>query len=213
MKEINEVLLFFAKPFYKTKIELDFKKIVSLIEKINFQLSGTRNQELLNVSNLGHSSKIINVLNDKIFYFLKKIIMMEFNKFNIKYLKYKNNFKITTSWVTKTLPSQTSNYHNHRNSMFSGVLYIQTDENSGGINFLKFNNDSNILLDAEEYNLYNSNDYTIAPENGTLIFFPSEIYHKILKNNSNIIRYSIAFNLFPTGSLGYGDSSINLKIK
>jgi len=139
--------------------------------------------------------------------------MMEFNKFNIKYLKYKNNFKITTSWVTKTLPSQTSNYHNHRNSMFSGVLYIQTDENSGGINFSKFNNDSNILLDAEEYNLYNSNDYTIAPENGTLIFFPSEIYHKILKNNSNIIRYSIAFNLFPTGSLGYGDSSINLKIK
>jgi uncharacterized protein (TIGR02466 family) len=213
MKKENEVLLFFAKPVYQTKLDLNFEKIISLIEKFNFELSGSKNQDLLNVNNIGQASEIKNVLNNKIFYFLKKLIMIEFNKFKNKYLKYKNDFKITTSWLTKTLPNQTSNYHNHKNCIFSGVLYIQTDENSGGINFLNYNTNSSILLDVEEYNFYNSIDYTLTPTNGALIFFPSEIHHKILKNNSNITRYSLAFNLFPTGFLGYGDSSINLIIK
>jgi hypothetical protein len=137
MKEINKVLLFFAKPIYVTKINFDYNKVVSLIEKINFKPSGSNKQKYLNVENISEASEIKNILKNKTFYFLKKLIMIEFNKFKKEYLKYENNFKITTSWATKTLPNQTSNYHNHKNCMFSGVLYIQTDENSGAINFIK----------------------------------------------------------------------------
>ena len=97
--------------------------------------------------------------------------------------------------------------------MFSGVLYIQTDENSGAINFINSNNDSSFQLNRKEYNQYNATDYSIFPKNGLLIFFPSEMNHKILKNNSNNTRYSLAFNFFPTGYLGDGDSFVNLTIK
>lgn len=213
MKEINKVLLFFAKPIYVTKINFDYNKAVSLIEKINFQPSGSSKQKYLNVENISQASEIKDILKNKEFYFLKKLIMIEFNKFKKEYLKYENNFKITTSWVTKTLPNQTSNYHNHKNCMFSGVLYIQTDENSGAINFINFNNNSSFQLNRKEYNQYNATDYSILPKNGLLIFFPSEMHHKILKNNSSNIRYSLAFNFFPTGHLGDGDSSVNLTIK
>jgi uncharacterized protein (TIGR02466 family) len=213
MKKINKVLLFFAKPIYVTKINFDYNKVVSLIEKINFKPSGSNKQKYLNVENISEASEIKNILKNKTFYFLKKLIMIEFNKFKKEYLKYENNFKITTSWATKTLPNQTSNYHNHKNCMFSGVLYIQTDENSGAINFINYNNDSSFQLNRKEYNQYNATDYSILPKNGLLIFFPSEMHHKILKNNSSNIRYSLAFNFFPTGHLGDGDSSVNLTIK
>jgi uncharacterized protein (TIGR02466 family) len=213
MKEINKVLLFFAKPIYVTKINFDYNKVVSLIEKINFKPSGSNKQKYLNVENISEASEIKNILKNKTFYFLKKLIMIEFNKFKKEYLKYENNFKITTSWATKTLPNQTSNYHNHKNCMFSGVLYIQTDENSGAINFINYNNNSSFQLNRKEYNQYNATDYSILPKNGLLIFFPSEMHHKILKNNSSNIRYSLAFNFFPTGHLGDGDSSVNLTIK
>lgn len=213
MKEINKVLLFFAKPIYLTNINFDYNKVVLLIEKINFQSSGSKNQKYLNVENISQASEIKDTLKNKKFYFLKKLIMIEFNKFKKEYLKYENNFKITTSWFTKTLPNQTSNYHNHKNCMFSGILYIQANENSGGINFINYNNNSSFQINCKEYNQYNAADYTIFPKNGLLIFFPSEIHHKILKNNSNNIRYSLAFNFFPTGYLGDGDSSINLMVK
>jgi uncharacterized protein (TIGR02466 family) len=212
MTEVNKVLLFFAKPVYITITKFNFDKTVSLIEKLDFQDSGEIKTKNLNVNNISKVSKNLNVLENKNFFFLKEIIMFEFNKFKNEYLKYTNDFDITTSWFTKTLTNESSNYHNHKNCIFSGVLYIQTNENSGSINFINYNNSTSFLLPAKEYNEYNSNDYTIYPKNGLLVFFPSEIHHKILKNNSNNIRYSLAFNFFPNNQFGLGDSSTNLKI-
>ena len=47
-----------------------------------------------------------------------------------------------------------------------------------------------------------------------IIIFPSEVTHQILKNKSNVDRISLAFNLIPTGDLGYynSDSFVNIKI-
>ena len=45
-----------------------------------------------------------------------------------------------------------------------------------------------------------------------IIFFPIELFHKILKNNSDIIRYSIAFNMIPVGNIGNINSDSFLKI-
>ena len=53
----------------------------------------------------------------------------------LEHMRYTNQFKITTSWFTKALKGQSSNFHNHNNSMYSAVLYLQTDENSGAISF------------------------------------------------------------------------------
>ena len=74
--------------------------------------------------------------------------------------------------------------------------------------------DTRFNLYCNSYNTYNSKSWKITPVNGMLIFFPSEVHHQILKNNSNIERYSLAFNLMPTGKIGIenSDSFVNLKI-
>lgn len=106
--------------------------------------------------------------------------MKEFYKYSYDILHYSNKFKITTSWFTKSEKNQSSNYHNHSNSMFSGILYIQTNKSSGNISFQNFN-DSRYKLDSFKYNIYNSTEYTFQPQDGLLILFPSEVHHKILK--------------------------------
>ena len=55
-------------------------------------------------------------------------------------MKYKNDFEITTSWLTVSKKNEQSTFHNHNNCMYSGVFYLQTDENSGDIVFENFEN-------------------------------------------------------------------------
>ena len=136
--------------------------------------------------------------------------MEEFNSYNKEFLKYENKFRLATSWFTKTKPNEDCFYHCHSNCMISGVLYLQTDVNSGYIQFEDYS-PTRFLVEPTEYNIYNSRSWTFEPKNGMIIFFPSECYHKILKNNSNILRYSLAFNFVPTGHIGRTDSYLYLK--
>ena len=68
-------------------------------------------------------------------------------------------------------------------------------------------------LNVKEYNIYNCTEYQIKPIDGLLILFPSEVHHKILKNNSNIVRHSLAFNIIPVGEIGSNDSYLNIEVK
>jgi len=60
--------------------------------------------------------------------------------------------------------------------------------------------------------MYNNDSYEIIPQQGMILFFPSQIYHKILTNKSNLIRYSLACNFVPTGDIYYKDTDSYLKI-
>ena len=95
--------------------------------------------------------------------------------------------------------------------MFSGCLYLNIDDDSGGINFNNFEN-LRFKLQATKYDVFNCVDYTIIPKTGTIIFFPSELNHKILINTSKLTRISLAFNFLPIGKIGdTGDSVANIK--
>lgn len=205
------VVPLFSKVFYLKKLNLNTNKIIDLID-LDFNKSGSKNMS--NIKDISLQSNVKSVLNQKKFKYLKDILIKEFNIYNNEVLHYSNKFKITTSWFTKSYQNQRSEYHNHCNSMISGILYLNTDEKSGGISFENFEN-VRFKLIPKKYNIYNCLEYTFKPSNGLLIFFPSEVYHKILNNNSNIIRYSLAFNLIPVGPIGdkNSDSFINIQIK
>ena len=66
-------------------------------------------------------------------------------------------------------------------------------------------------LIPSEYNIFNSREWRYTPTNGLLLFFPSEMHHKIEKNESNITRHSLAFNIIPIGTYGEGDSHYESK--
>jgi len=215
--ELNEkkVYTLFSKVFYNTNLNLndnELKEVVKVLDNIytknSYEHYATHHN--MDRNKLSQASIRKNVLDD--LPILKNLIINEFNIFKNDVLKYeRNDFKITTSWISKSIKGQSSEYHNHNNCMYSGIFYVQTDKNSGGISFENFEN-TRFLLNPTEHNLYNCKEIVINPVNNTLIFFPSEIHHKVLLNNSDIVRYAIAFNLIPIGKIGKEDSDSFLEI-
>jgi uncharacterized protein (TIGR02466 family) len=140
-------------------------------------------------------------------YDLNKNIEEEINIFLRDQLRFSSNikFNITTSWVTLHRKDHYAQLHNHPNSLYSGVVYLQTDQNSGSITFherLPTLFPSEIELDIDEYNILNARTWSIQPKTGDLIIFPSYLKHSVEVNKSEQDRFVIAFNIFPSGILG-----------
>jgi uncharacterized protein (TIGR02466 family) len=145
----------------------------------------------------------------------KNIIEKYFNHYKNDVLNYNStNFKMTTSWITKTIKNSMSHYHSHKNSLYSGVLYLSdSGENVAPIEFTKSNNCDNIFITPDEYNVYNSDEYKLYPQKNMIIFFPSNTMHRIGLHLSNEERYSVSFNFFPVGEIGEDDSSMEVEVK
>lgn len=69
-------------------------------------------------------------------------------------------------------------WHEHVPYPWAAVLYVQTPENSGGIEFRRY----------EEYQVFN-------PTVGDFIQFAGNLAHRVLPNRSTDYRISVAFNL------------------
>jgi hypothetical protein len=80
-------------------------------------------------------------------------------------------------WFNCGEPLDEYRWHTHSPYEWAGVLYIQTPENSGGIEFRR----------QEEY-------YTHTPQAGEFLLFSGNLAHRVLKNNSDDFRISVAFN-------------------
>ena len=190
----------FSKPIYEELIDLDIEKVVSMID--TSKRTGTK-----------ITANGLHVLDNKKLRFLKDILLKEFYYYAWDTMKYTNNdFEITTSWFTQVEPTKSSEFHNHTNCFISGVLYLQTTPNSGDIIFQEFGNKAFNLLPSE-FNLYNSKEWIYKPQNGLLLLFPSELYHKVKENKSKHLRHSLAFNVMPTGLLGDKRKDSHSKVK
>jgi uncharacterized protein (TIGR02466 family) len=113
---------------------------------------------------------------------------------------------LTQSWANKTLITEQHHLHTHPNSLISAVFYL-TSHNSGYTFFQK--------EDIWRMNLFFNNSANKAHENikptaGKLILFPSQLWHGVGKVESAEERYSISFNSFPSGKIGYFAGGLNL---
>ena len=186
----------FSKPLYSKFTDVDTKKIVSMIDEDGFH--DDYNNTEPGVTNMSYISTSIHVLDDNKFKFLKDKLMKEFYLYASDVMGYTNEFEITTSWFTMSTKGQSSNYHNHLNCMFSAVLYLQTNENSGDIAFQNYNNER-YSLHTKEWNIFNSPIWRLKPVDGLLLIFPAEVHHAIEENKSDTTRYSLSFDVIPTG--------------
>tara|TARA_R110002020_G_scaffold93135_3_gene224827 strand:- start:82 stop:678 length:597 start_codon:yes stop_codon:yes gene_type:complete len=116
------------------------------------------------------------------------------------------NYRIFRSWLTKAEPHAFSNSHSHANSWLSGVYYPKGDPGFG-IKFF-YDNASPFYTQPTQYNMYNSRDWSIFPEDNHLILFFSHLRHKILPNKSRKNRFSLALNILPKGQFGQTDSQV-----
>ncbi len=203
-----EVLPLFSSPVCTTNISENLSGLSKIISDYDFRpikIDGSQD-----VVRNTYVTKNIRVLED--FPHEKNILMQYFISYKNNILKLNTtNFKMTTSWGTKTDANGFSHPHKHQNSIYSGVFYFE-DSESAKLEFYSDNTNQIRMNQPTEWNLYNCKTWSIPPKKNMVVFFPSHLMHRISKNNSSKPRHSLAFNLFPEGLLGESDSSINIVI-
>lgn len=199
-----EIIPLFATAIYKSNILLTDEFIMQSdnIEYVRY------------VSDDGYHSRDCNVLNSETFSSLIPTINEHLENYTRGLLKIdkKIQFGITTSWLSKHDKFDISPKHRHENSVFSGIIYLRTPPNCGGLLFSSENTNwpSTFSFDVNEYNTFNSHRWKFNPQPGDIFLFPSTLFHSTEKNLSDDIRTCLVFNVFVKGDFGVGISSLTL---
>ena len=116
-------------------------------------------------------------------------------------------FYITNSWVNIYGRGDQAGAHLHHNSLLSGVLYLQATEAGGEIVFHKDTQSQvpfPLAIDPEvvSSNIYNCKSWGYKPQTNDICIFPSVLSHSVMPNNSDEMRWTLAFNAFIRGKFG-----------
>lgn len=112
---------------------------------------------------------------------------------------------ITQSWASYTSKNQHHHKHSHGNSWISGVLYLNVLEREDHIIFAR-NEYSLVQVHSKSTNEFNSEYYPVWLKNGLLVLFPSYTEHFVPNVAHDMIRTSIAFNVWVKGTLGNSEN-------
>jgi uncharacterized protein (TIGR02466 family) len=161
-------------------------------------------------NNNSYVSKTLKVLDNELE--LKNLILNTFSNFKNDVLKlHTTDFTITTSWMTKTHPNGYSQFHSHKNSYYSAVIYFETHSDGHLVFDNSHSNYQSIQPnDPTEYNLFNTESFHFTPKENLIVMFPSYLKHKVDIYTGDKNRYSLAVNFFPSGVFGKGDSSLRI---
>jgi uncharacterized protein (TIGR02466 family) len=186
---------------YTTFIDVDSNNIFNYCKNLNFEYI----DNLLMKEGDSYISINFNIFND--LFDLKNKIKEHVDTYLYKLMTYKMKYKFLNSWATKTNFKGFSRIHTHNNTFLSGVYYPKGNKNFK-IKFHK-KQDSFWNIEIEKFNEFSNKTitYTIEHDN-TLLLFPSDLLHNIESNDSSIDRYSIAFNINPSGYIGEKDSGV-----
>lgn len=206
----------FATPLYRSNLGYLPKDISDCIKNLEFERTP------IDVNFYSVNKYVLDLEELKI---LKNKIMEHVNFFVYEFLGVKENmkFNIENSWVNKYLKNDSSPEHFHGNSLISGVYYIEVDENTGPISFFKDKTHYNLWTETirvdfkyqdkdsnRSSNFYNSQSVQFYPQKGDIVLFPSLLNHDVAPNESDTVRYSLAFNVFPRGTAGGPINSITV---
>lgn len=194
----------FPTPVYFSNLNRQFTK-----EELSF-IDEIKNNVCNNKSNF--TSFDTYILNNLIFKNLKKECEVIIQDYFDKIISTTNKIvpHITQSWLNYTEKDQYHHKHNHWNSLISGVLYIDCNEDN-----IKFFNEKyqTIKFNVNNYNLWNSDTWTFTVKTGDVILFPSYLTHMVETKQTEHTRISLAFNVFIKGELGDKFTLTELKLK
>ena len=119
-------------------------------------------------------------------------------------IKEEYNFYITQSWFNLNKNGTGHHNHMHTNSIFSGIFFVDGDDNCP-VNFYDKNEPLfglPLKFSFKEYSIINSSTYSLGNNKNTLVIFPSTLKHDVGVNESNVDRISLSFNTFVSGTVG-----------
>jgi len=185
----------FPTPIYISKLEREFSK-----KELSF-IDVTKENVYKNDGNTTSTDNYI--LNHKTFKNLKEELNLKIQDYFDKIVSPANNITpyITQSWLNYTETNQYHHKHTHPNSLVSGVLYINCNEEFDKIKFFN-ENYKTIKTEVKDWNIWNSETWWFSVKTGDLIMFPSSLTHMVETKQGDNTRISLAFNVFIKGTLG-----------
>ena len=120
---------------------------------------------------------------------------------------------VTQSWLNWTKPGQYHHKHAHPNSLYSGVLYVDVEDDRDRIYFYQ-EGYKQIKPTYSEWNRWNSESWWLPIKRDQIVIFPSSLTHMVQTVPGEVIgkeRVSLAFNTFAK-QIGDNKSLTELKI-
>lgn len=211
MDQVNyTVHKLFPTPVYRSKVSVDTLTYHKLTSGFEWEVPNNYGNDIITHK----ETKERHILDLPQFAGLKKQVQNHVNKFAFDVLACQKNisWQITTSWVNEVVKGGYSAMHTHANSLISGTLYLNVDERSGGLAFHKEPSykplwHDTIRIDFDQITDFTTEASVFLPAQNDILLFPSILAHSVLINESDIVRYSLAFNVFPRGVFGQGGNS------
>ena len=118
---------------------------------------------------------------------------------------------ITSSWITENTNGVRMERHQHLNSYYSAVVYFsEVDKEHAPLLLESPINPFGFFVRNTKPNLYTGDDFTAPMAEGTIIFFPSYLFHKHQPYKATKVpRKSLACNFIPIGKYGQYDSTLD----
>ena len=188
-----DIIPLFSTPLYYSHLDgMDYNECNKEINLSTFMAIG-------NLISLSEEKSLLDRLPS-----LKQKIIQHLDTFLFEILCFDPfEYYIVDSWFVKIAPGGRSAMHNHSNSLFSGVVYIDIGDDREGIRFQSSSFISNNLNQVrydfthKKFNFYNSKSWDFYTKNGDIFIFPSGLNHQTLENKTNNFRYSLSFNVLP----------------
>ena len=188
MSEIQDI---FKIPLYKTTLSLDNRAIKSYCLSLSKKSKG-----VVHTNQGGWQSPSLSK-NERPLQTLYTDIKSNANEF-LKSLEYNGNVVLDNIWININGYKDFNVLHKHDHSLISGVYYVSTPKDCGGVVFTRPGVDSftyNWNNSQINYNNYNSTLWRVPALSGHLYLFPSWLNHFVEPNlNKKEKRISISFN-------------------
>ena len=120
---------------------------------------------------------------------------------------------VTQSWLNWTKPGQYHHKHAHPNSLYSGVLYVDVEDDRDRIYFYQ-EGYQQLKPTYSEWNRWNSESWWLPIKRDQIVIFPSSLTHMVQTVPGEVIgkeRVSLAFNTFAK-QIGDNKSLTELKV-
>jgi len=120
---------------------------------------------------------------------------------------------VTQSWLNWTKPGQYHHKHAHPNSLYSGVLYVDVEDDRDRIYFYQ-EGYKQLKPTYSEWNRWNSESWWLPIKRDQIVIFPSSLTHMVQTVPGEVIgkeRVSLAFNTFAK-QIGDNKSLTELKV-
>jgi len=110
-------------------------------------------------------------------------------------IKLAMNPKLSASWFSVNRKYTYHEAHNHLPDIWSGVYYVQADQDHPGLTLVNKNRHANWpKCGVTELHEANTPQVTCGVETGSLLIFPSYLEHKVEQQMVEKERITIAFN-------------------